>query len=142
MEPDNDIAVAPEAPPIEEPTTKKKGKAKKPTLAGELTLAILSERYLAHMERDGKSSGTTASYAMELKTAQAELGAQTRVADLTVEQVQAFFDSKRVTRLKSGKSKAKPSIDKTRRVLRLALCWAEDKKLIEKAPIPETQAKA
>ena len=37
------------------------------------------------------------------------------------------------------KPKAKPSIDKTRRVLRLALCWAVEQGWLEKAPLPETK---
>jgi len=41
-----------------------------------------------------------------------------------------------VTKLRSGKSKAKPSIDKTRRVLRLALCWAAERGIVSTAPIP------
>jgi hypothetical protein len=74
---------------------------------------------------------------MELKTAAAELGEDTPIADITPERVQAFFDSKRVTKLRSGKNKAKPSIDKTRRVLRLALCWAAERGIVAKAPLPE-----
>jgi len=33
------------------------------------------------------------------------------------------------------------SIDKTRRVLRLALVWASERGIISKAPIPEAEAK-
>jgi hypothetical protein len=44
-----------------------------------------------------------------------------------------------VTLLKSGKPKAKPSVDKTRRVLRLALVWAVEQGWIEKAPLPEVK---
>jgi hypothetical protein len=96
---------------------------KKKTVAG-LTLADLSERYLRHMEEEGKTPGTCASYAMELKVARDELGAETPVADLTPDRIQAFNESARVTLLRSGRPKAKPSVDKTRRVLRLALAWA------------------
>jgi hypothetical protein len=97
---------------------------KKKTTNG-ITLAGLSERYLAHMEEDGKSPGTCSSYAMELKVARDELGAETLVADLTPERLVAFNESPRVTLPRSGRPKAKPSVDKTRRVIRLALAWAE-----------------
>ncbi len=53
-----------------------------------------------------------------------------------------YFASDRVTKLRTGKPKAKPSVDKTRRVLRLALVWAAEKKLIKAAPIPVPAAKA
>jgi hypothetical protein len=36
--------------------------------------------------------------------------------------------------------KAKPTVDKTRCVLRLALVWAQDAGLIEKAPLSEDTA--
>jgi hypothetical protein len=74
---------------------------------------------------------------MELKTAMDELGETTPIADIMVERVQEYFDSARVTKLRSGKHKAKPSIDKTRRVLRLALCWAAERGIVAAAPIPE-----
>jgi len=127
-------------PAAEPKATKSKGKkARKPKApAGDLTLAALSDRYLAHMTEAGKSPGTCFSYSQELRAAQAELGAETQVASLTPEQVQAFFDSARVTTLKSGQPKAPPSVAKTRRVLRLALVWAAEQGLIEKAPLPET----
>jgi len=61
----------------------------------------------------------------------------TPIADITPEKVHAFFTSKRVTKLRSGRNKSQLSIDKTRRVLRLALVWAEDSGVIAKAPLPE-----
>jgi hypothetical protein len=139
-EPAVDDAAEPAVEPVAEPkATKSKGKKarKSKAPAGGLTLAQLADGYLAHMAEAGKSPGTCFSYAMELKTAQAELGAETLVAAITPEQVQAFFDSPRVTTLKSGQPKAQPSIDKTRRVLRLALVWAAEQGLIGKAPLPE-----
>jgi hypothetical protein len=95
-----------------------------------LTLADLSERYLRHMEEEGKSPGTCASYAMELKVARDELGAETLAGDLTAERLAAFNASPRVTLLRSGRPKAKPSIDKTRRVIRLAMAWATEAGLV------------
>jgi hypothetical protein len=43
-------------------------------------------------------------------------------------------------RTKSGVEKAPPTFKKTRRVLRLALVWAQDAGLIETAPLPEDAA--
>jgi len=131
-EPSADVAGAPDLPA--EP--KKKGRKTK----ADLTLADLAERYVAHLEESGKSAGTSASYGLELKTALDELGADTKLADLTPEQVLAYFASKRVTKKKNGKHKSPLSIAKTQRVLRLALVWAVEKKLIEKAPLPEALA--
>jgi len=137
-------ATATEEPaPETEPPKKGKGKKKRATTpSGTATLADLAAAYLAHMESEGKSDGTISSYRMELRTAAAELGEDTQIADLTPERVQEFFTCKRVTKLRSGKNKAKPSVDKTRRVLRLALVWAADSGILAKAPIPEVPANA
>ena len=119
---------------------RKAAKAKKAKSTGEpVTLGMLAGRYLEHLERQDKSHGTLFSYGIEIRTACKELGADTLIASLTPEQVAAYFESPRVTLLKSGKPKAKPSIDKTRRVLRLALVWAVEQGWIEKAPLPEAK---
>jgi hypothetical protein len=74
---------------------------------------------------------------MELRTAAIELGEDTPIQDITPEKVHAFFTCKRVTKLRSGTNKSQLSIDKTRRVLRLALVWAEERGIVAKAPLPE-----
>jgi hypothetical protein len=126
---------APEAEPAKK--AKKGSKKRASTPSGNATLADVASGYLAHMESEGKSDGTISSYRMELKTAATELGEDTPIADITPEKVHAFFTCKRVTKLRSGKNKAKPSVDKTRRVLRLALVWAEERGIVAKAPLPE-----
>ena len=137
---------APETEPTPEVATAepkpKKGKGKKKAATGGQSLTDVAEGYLAQMEKAGKSEGTISSYKMELRVALDELGAETPAASLTQKRVAEFFDCTRVTKLRSGKPKAKPSIDKTRRVLRLALVWAEEQGFIEKAPIPEEPAEA
>jgi hypothetical protein len=135
------VQTATEEPAPEVKKPKRVGK-KKATPDGARTLADLSEKYLTHLAEGEWSGGTISSYSMELRTAQIELGAETLVSDLTPEKVQGYFESKRVTKLRSGKAKAKPSVDKTRRVLRLALVWAVEAGLIEKAPLPEVPANA
>ena len=119
-----------DATPEESTTKKKKTKS-------DITLADLAERYLASMERSGKSNGTIFSYKLELATALNALGADTKLSDLTSEQVALFFGSDRVNKKRNGKEKSPLSIAKTQRVLRLALVWAEETKLIAKAPLPE-----
>ncbi len=48
------------------------------------------------------------------------------------------YESDAVTKTRSGRGKAKPGIDKTRRVLRLALDWAAAVRLITESPVPES----
>jgi len=115
-------------------------KTSKPKAA--FTLADLCEQYVRHLEEEGKSAGTVSSYTAELKLACKHLAAETVATAITVEKVAIYFASDPVTKLRTGKPKAQPSIDKTRRVLRLALVWAADTKLIKSAPIPVPVAKA
>jgi hypothetical protein len=123
------------------PTAKApKGKKSKRTIPSNVTLEQVCEGYLAHMETAGKSPGTIFSYKLEIITALDELGAKTLMSELTAERVLQFMVSDRVTRTKTGVEKAQPTVAKTRRVLRLALTWAEEAKLIEKAPLPEDAA--
>jgi len=138
-EPQPETAVATEPAHETEPPKTGKGK-RKVAISGVATLLDLAAAYAAHMETEGKSDGTIASYKMELKAAMAELGEETPLADLTPEKVEGFFKSKRVTKLRSGKNKSQLSIDKTRRVLRLALVWAENSGVIAKAPLPEPES--
>jgi hypothetical protein len=132
-----ETAVATEPPPETEPPKKPKAKKKAKAVSGVATLADLAAAYAEHMLDEGKSDGTVSSYKMELRTAMIELGEDTPIQDITPEKVAEYFTSKRVTKLRSGKNKAKPSIDKTRRVLRLALCWAAERGIVAKAPLPE-----
>ena len=87
-------------------------------------LADVFDGYIASLEERGASSGTIASYRMELDLAAKALGADTPVSTLTDTAVAAFFESDPVTRKRNGKPKSPLSIDKTRRVLRQALVWA------------------
>ena len=106
------------------------------------TLGDLCRQYIHHMENEGKSAGTVSSYTAELKLACKHLGAETSATTITVEKVAIYFASDPVTKLRTGRPKAQPSIDKSRRVLRLALVWAAEKKLIKAAPIPVPVAKS
>jgi len=118
----------------------KKPLPKGKNLPADTTLAQLAEAYIHQLESVGKSHGTLAGYANELKLARAELGDEARVRDLTEKQVRAFFLSDRVNLKRSGQRKAEVGIAKTRRILRLALTWAQEVGLIENAPIPNLKA--
>jgi hypothetical protein len=123
------------------PSDAKPRKAKKSkATASIVTLEQLAERYLAHLEEIGKSQGTLFSYKLEIVVALDELGAKTLVADLTPERVLAFNICDRVMRTRTGVAKARPTFEKTRRVLRQALGFAEETRLIAKAPLPEDAA--
>jgi hypothetical protein len=119
----------------------KKGATTAPVLAPETevghTLADLSAAYLAALEAKGTSIMTRASYQADLGVALKTLGETTKVSAITARKVQNFFESDVVVKTRTGKAKAMPTILKTRRVLRLALVWANEAGWIAEAPIPE-----
>jgi hypothetical protein len=126
-------------PATEPQTPKRRGKKLKPVDAT-FTLEDLATRYLAHLEDAGKSSGTLFSYKLELTTALDEIGKDKLLADLTPARVLEYFTCDRVMKTRTGVAKARPTFLKTQRVLRLALVWAAESCLIEKAPLPEDAA--
>ena len=137
-----ETAPAEVVPVADAPATKpRKSKKEKPASdAPAVTLEQICEGYVRHLEDSGKSVGTSFSYRLELTTAMEELGAKTLVSDITPARVLEYFVSDRVTRTRTGVEKAPPTIKKSRRVLRLALAWAQEAGLIEKAPLPEDAA--
>lgn len=119
--------------------------AKKKTPArpeGEITLKHLSDAYLTDLERNGKSTGTLASYKMEMALAMAELGEDLPISSLTPDRVAKFLECERVMRTRTGREKSPPTFNKTRRVFRQALEFAEKAKWIEKSPLADEQAVA
>jgi hypothetical protein len=107
------------------------------TAAPAPTLADAFAGYLRSLEADGKSIGTISSYRAELVMAGNALGVGTPLTEIAPEQVLAFFTSDQVMRKRNGRAKSPLSIDKTRRVLRQALVWAEAARLVAVAPVPE-----
>ena len=100
-----------------------------------VTLKDLAEGFSIHLMVAGKSPGTRMSYLLDLGLAMSVLGEDTRVQDLTEEQVTACFESEPVTKTRSGRGKAQVGIDKTRRVFRQAMDFAVSKGVIATSPV-------
>jgi hypothetical protein len=115
----------------------KKGKKSKRETGQTMTLGQLATKYIDSLEESGKSEGTQFSYRIELRTAIKHLGEDTLISSLTADGVRRYFECDAVMKLKSGRPKAMPSYAKTQRVLRLALCFAVERKWLEVAPLPE-----
>jgi len=142
-----ETASAPEAEtPASTPPAKSKRKAKSfeadlaAVAAHAQSLLGLCQAYEGKMRGDGKSAGTIASYKAELALACKSLGETTPIASLTVDQVRSFFESKPVTKLRSGRAKSPLSIDKSRRVLRQCLEWAHAQGWIKESIVPDLPA--
>jgi hypothetical protein len=76
------------------------------------------------------------SYRLEPAVALHELGRDTAVRELTAGRVRAFFESERVTKTRTGRSKSPLSIAKTQRVLRQAIGWGAERGMVAAAVTP------
>jgi hypothetical protein len=125
-------------------TSKPKGRPKTPKSTAELlapaakagSLRAIGDTWLEVLRADGHTPATVSSYANDLGIAYEHLGGNTPADEITVKQIAAFNASKGVVKTRTGRAKAQPTILKTRRALRLALTWAEETKLLKKAPYP------
>jgi hypothetical protein len=136
------VEVTPE--PVPEAPAPKKGRATKaaktkPAAKATLgaapgSLRAIGDAWLESLRAAGHTPSTVSSYGNDLAIAYEHLGADTVAATITEKQIAGFNASKGVVKKANGKPKAQPTILKTRRALRLALIWAEQKKLIAKAP--------
>jgi hypothetical protein len=138
-----EMAAVPEVAPVAEPPATKKGraqKAKAKPVAKETpaakpgSLRAIGTAWIDSLRADGHSVSTVTSYGNDLELAYEHLDGDRAAAGLTERQIAGFNASALVMKKRSGKPRAMPTILKTRRVLRLALVWAEQKKLIAKAP--------
>jgi hypothetical protein len=145
-----EMATVSDAAPVVEPApetpTPKKGRAPKagkrapnkaapkeaPAAPG--SLRAIGDGWLASLRAAGHTPSTISSYGNDLEIAYEHLGQDTAAGTITEKQIAAFNASKGVVKTRTGKPKAQPTILKTRRALRLALIWAEQKGLIKRAP--------
>jgi hypothetical protein len=138
-----EMAALPEAAPVADSPAPKKGRAPKPKATPALkpaptstpgSLRAIGDAWLESLRAAGHTPSTVSSYGNDLEIAYEHLGADTAAGTITERQIAGFNASKGVTKKANGNPKAQPTILKTRRALRLALVWAEQKKLIAKAP--------
>jgi hypothetical protein len=101
-----------------------------------LPMACLADLFLGDLEQAGKSRGTVFGYSIDLALALKYFGKEAPATVLTTKAVAEFIESDAVTKTKTGKPKAKPTIDKTRRVLRQVLHWGAEKRYLLPVAIP------
>ncbi|MBK9387394.1 MAG: hypothetical protein IPN34_21475 [Planctomycetes bacterium] len=115
---------------------------KKPATKPTWTLTECALAYLESLKAARKSESTISAYASDLDLATQVLGTETPIAQITLADVERFNASEPVLRTKSGRDKAMPTIERSRRVLRLALVFAEQQGALESAPIAEKPKRA
>lgn len=98
------------------------------------TLKAIADGWLSDMRARGKTPATVKSYEGDLAIAMKFFDASRVAGAITSEEIAAYETSEIVTKTKSGKGKAMPTVLKTRRALRLALAWAQKAGVIASLP--------
>jgi len=106
-----------------------------------ITLKTAVEKYMEHLEAEGKTERTRYTYLMDLKLALEHFGEDKKLAKLIPAQVAGFFKSDLVTTVpKSGRAKSEITITKTKRVFRQMLVFCRDQQWIETLPLTKDEA--
>jgi site-specific recombinase XerD len=101
------------------------------------TLHAATQGYLEHLRQAGKKERTIYTYAKDIEQIEAFFGGDKPLAAIRTPQVGKFLKSDALLKLPSGKERAKPTVDKTVRVLRMFLVWAHQSGRIAKLPLPK-----
>ncbi|BBO77761.1 hypothetical protein DSCW_51780 [Desulfosarcina widdelii] len=103
----------------------------------ESTLHEAAEAYIEHLRSQGKTERTLYTYNKDLQQIEAFFGAERKLTSILVPHVGKFFKSDALLKMPNGKERAKPTVDKTKRVLRMFLIWAKETGRIDKLPLPK-----
>jgi site-specific recombinase XerD len=101
------------------------------------TLHEAAQAYLEHLREQGKKERTLLTYGMDVKQMEAFFGADRKLKSILTPHIGKFLKSDVLLKLPSGKDRAKPTVDKTVRVLRMFLIWAMETGRIDKLPLPK-----
>ena len=101
------------------------------------TLHDAAQVYLEHLQKQGKKDATLRTYARDFEQIEAFFGADRELPSILPAHVGKFFKSDALLKLPSGKDRAEPTVEKTKRVLRMFLVWAKETGRIEKLPLPK-----
>jgi len=101
------------------------------------TLHEAAKAYIEHLRTQGKTERTLYTYGKDFEQIESFFGAERKLTSILVPHVGKFFKSDALLKLSSGKERAKPTVEKTKRVLRMFLIWAKETGRIEKPPLPK-----
>ncbi|MBU1320580.1 MAG: hypothetical protein KKH67_15485 [candidate division Zixibacteria bacterium] len=101
------------------------------------TLHQATAAYLKYLKTQGKKEATLFTYAKDLEQIETFFGADRKLSAILPAHVGRFFKSDVLLKLPSGRNRAKPTVEKTMRVLRMFLIWAHETRRIDKLPLPK-----
>ena len=106
-------------------------------MSREITLHDAAQTYLEHLKTTGKSEATVYTYGKDFEQIEGHFGAERKLTAILPAHVGKFFKSDALLKKPSGEDRAKPTIDKTKRVLRMFLVWAKEQGFIDNVPLPK-----
>ena len=104
------------------------------------TLYEAAQAYLEHLKGQGKKERTLYTYGKDLEQIEAFFGVDRKLTGILAPQVGKFFRSHALLKFPSGKERSQPTVEKTKRVLRMFLVWAHETGQIDKLPLPKGTA--
>ncbi len=101
------------------------------------TLHEAAKAYIEHLRTQGKTERTLYTYGKDFEQIEAFFGAERKLTSILTPHVGKFFKSDALLKLPSGKERAKPTVDKTKRVLRMFLIWPKIPAALKNCPCPK-----
>ena len=101
------------------------------------TLHDAARAYLEHLREQGKKERTIYTYTKDFEIIEAFFGGERSLASVRAAQVGKFFKSDALLKLPGGRERARPTVAKTVRVLRMFLVWAKETGRLADLPLPK-----
>ena len=101
------------------------------------TLKAEAQAYLKHLKGQGKSDRTLYTYGMDFRQMAAFFGEDRQLAKILPGHVGKFLKSDELLKMPSGKERAMPTVEKTKRVMRQFFIWCVDTGRLKKLPLPK-----
>ena len=101
------------------------------------TLHQATQAYLEHLRSQGKKERTLYTYGKDFEQIEGFFGSERKLSAILTPHVGKFFKSDVLLKLPSGRERSQPTVEKTKRVLRMFLIWARETGRIDKLPLPK-----
>lgn len=101
------------------------------------TLQEAAREYLDHLREQGKSTRTLYTYGKDLEQIMAFFGPERDISTIVLPQVGKFLKSDALLKLPNGRERAFKTVEKTKRVFRMFMCWAFQRGYTNKQPFPK-----
>jgi len=101
------------------------------------TLHEAAQAYLEHLKAQGKKERTIYTYTLDFQQIESFFGPDKKLTSIQTPQVGKFLKSDALLKMPNGKDRAERTVQKTVRIFRMFLVWAEERNLIETLPLPK-----